>query len=238
MRNSIKIKIVSLVLMLATGAGVRAQAPVNYVSFSTNLAVGTSCVIGIDRLHPTQAVVGMIEVDHREKKMKKWTPEKLDNYLRTKPVPLCIGPGGNVYIMDHHHLVRALVDTGLSTSVYAVVKGSYLKFSETDFWRSMTSFDWLYTLDENGHELKFPEQLPRNIKDLRDDPYRSLAWAVRDAYGYDETEIPFADFQWAGFFRTRVKIGTGEDGFKTAVKTALALVHDPAAKELPGYKLR
>ena len=215
-----------------------AQAPQDFVPFSTNLAVGAMCKIGIAQLHPTQAVVGMIEVEQREKKMKKWTAEKLDNYLRRKIVPLCIGPGGNVYILDHHHLVRVLAESGLSTSVYAVIKGNYQPYSEADFWRTMKAIDWVYTLDANGHELKIPDQLPGNIKGLHDDPYRSLAWAVRDAYGYEETEEPFADFRWAAFFRSRVKIKDGQEGFKEAVKAALAMAHAPAARELPGYKAK
>jgi hypothetical protein len=213
-----------------------AQTSPVFVPFSTNLDVGAFCTIGIDRLHPMQAVIGMTEVRHREKKMMKWGAEKLDDYLREKIVPLCIGPGGNVYITDHHHLVRILGDTGLSTSVYAVVKGRYDRFSEQDFWRTMRAIEWVYTLDENGNELQIPEQLPKIFKDLRDDPYRSLAWAVRDAGGYEDTEIPFADFKWAGFFRSRVKIGTGDAEFKKAVRDALAMAHDPAAKKLPGFK--
>ncbi len=41
----------------------------------------------------------------------------------------------------------------------------------------------------------------RNIKDLAFDPYRSLAWIVRDRHGYLKTDAPFSEFKWANFFR-------------------------------------
>jgi len=39
----------------------------------------------------------------------------------------------------------------------------------------------------------------------------------------------------ADFFRHRVPIGPGREGFEAAVRKALALAHDPAARHLPGF---
>ena len=46
--------------------------------------------------------------------------------------------------------------------------------------------------------------LPKDLQCLKDDPYRSLAGFVRVAGGYRKTPAPFAEFQWADFFRTRI----------------------------------
>jgi hypothetical protein len=73
------------------------------------------------------------------------------------------------------------------------------------------------------------------VKGLVDDPYRSLAGYVRNAGGYVKTDAVFAEFLWADFFRHRVRIGPGRAGFEAAVQRAMALAHDPAAGELPGF---
>jgi hypothetical protein len=40
--------------------------------------------------------------------------------------------------------------------------------------------------------------LPSNVSELSNDPYRSLAWAVKSRKGFKATPIPFAEFIWAG----------------------------------------
>lgn len=58
---------------------------------------------------------------------------------------------------------------------------------------------------------------------------------MRERKGYAETDVPFAEFQWADFFRTRVKIESAAGGFERAVAAALKLAGSPKAKNLPGY---
>ena len=77
--------------------------------------------------------------------------------------------------------------------------------------------------------------LPKTLGEMRDDPFRSLSWAVRQKDGYQDIGEFFADFQWANFFRSRVTIGAGQDGFENAVEQALRLAKSAGAKELPGF---
>ncbi len=93
----------------------------------------------------------------------------------------------------------------------------------------------MYLHDETGKPLANPAGLPRTIGGMRDDPYRSLAWLVREKDGYSETESPCADFHWADFFRTRVHLGDGTNAFDQATTEAVAVAHSPEAKDLPGY---
>lgn len=209
----------------------------DFPPFSTSLPVGTNCVINMDVLHPLQCEVGMHEIELRAAKIRKKSPEKLEKYLLESGhiVPVVIGPGGTVYVTDHHHLCRALIESGVRTSVYATVKGNYADFTPEKFWRIMKVMNWVYERDENGREIKVPDDLPKTIKDLRDDPFRSLAWMVRhnDGYFYTDEELP--DFQWANFFRTRVKIGEGPDRWDRALADAMKICHSDEAKNLPGY---
>jgi hypothetical protein len=61
------------------------------------------------------------------------------------------------------------------------------------------------------------------------------ALLVRNAGGYRKTDIAFAEFLWADFFRHRVQIGPRPEDFEAAVREALPLAHRPAARHLPGF---
>ncbi len=206
-----------------------------FVPFRPDLPAGTKCKIEVSLLHPTQAAVGMYEVQLRSNKMQKWSAAKLDAYMRGKVAPVVVGPGNLVYLLDHHHLARVLADTKLSPTLYAVVKGSHAHLAARDFWKLMTEQHWVFLLDEAGHELKDPSQLPTAIRDMRDDPYRSLAWMVREQGGYNLSGAFFAEFQWANYFRHRIPFETTPAGYGQATAAALKISHDPAAKDLPGF---
>ncbi|WP_457836129.1 ParB-like protein, partial [Staphylococcus aureus] len=51
------------------------------------------------------------------------------------------------------------------------------------FLAFMDAHNWLHPYDAAGKRRDF-DALPRRIEDLADDPYRSLAGAVRRAGGY------------------------------------------------------
>jgi hypothetical protein len=80
--------------------------------------------------------------------------------------------------------------------------------------------------------------LPINIRGLADDPYRGLAWAVREAGGFEKTGEPFCEFRWADFLRKRIRMARTEGAFEEALKEALALAATPEAKHLPGYRAK
>ena len=115
------------------------------------------------------------------------------------------------------------------------IKANFAKLSWEAFWKKMNSKSWLYPYDENGEGPKPFDQLPATVSDLRDDPYRSLAGAVHDAGGFDKSHEPFAEFQWANFFRTRIQLGAGDSAIRHAVKEAKKLARSEAARDLPGY---
>jgi hypothetical protein len=101
---------------------------------------------------------------------------------------------------------------------------------------------WLF--DEQGNKVKF-EELPDGLKQLRDDPYRSLAWAVEKQGGFYKPCSDFGEFEWAKFFRTHGGKGDGAPiatpdeiraNLKKVAKLATKLAQSDAAKELPGYK--
>jgi hypothetical protein len=184
-------------------------------------------------LCPTQITVGMIEVRDKRKHLEQLGHHARRKYLEAHPVPAVFGPAGALYITDHHHLARALWEAGIASGLF-LVEADFTALHPQAFWVEMDARHWVHPIDAEGRRHGV-DALPKHVKGLVDDPYRSLAGYVRDAGGYVKTETAFAEFLWADFFRHRVPIGPGREGFEVAVRTALALAHDPAARHLPGF---
>ena len=177
----------------------------------TDARVGDFYKLRIKDLSPTQFAVGKAEIEVRagrmRKKLKK-DPGKLHDYLRVRPIPIVVR-GDRFYLVDHHHLVRALYDVenasrGKNICVYVKVLGNASSLEEVYFWKTMHADNLVYLFDQAGGGPQPPQTLPAHIKDLAFDPYRSLAWIVREQHGYIKNNVPFSEFKWANFFRTRV----------------------------------
>jgi len=187
----------------------------------------------VAKLHPTQITVGMIEVHDKRKHLEQLGHHERRDFLEAHPIPAVFGPGSVLYITDHHHLARALRDAGIDSGFF-LVEADFSALHPPAFWVEMDTRHWVHPIDAEGGRHGV-DALPRHVKDLVDDPYRSLAAYVRNAGGFLKTDTAFAEFLWADFFRHRVRIGPGRDGFEATVQRALALAHDPAARKLPGF---
>ena len=73
------------------------------------------------------------------------------------------------------------------------------------------------------------------MKDLEDDPYRSLAGFVREGGGFQKTLTPYAEFLWADFYRTRIALKLVKKNFARALQQAKRLATSADASALPGY---
>jgi hypothetical protein len=188
----------------------------------------------VDGLHPTQLAVGMEEVKEKEHKFKKMDGNELEKYEQDNPEPVVAGPGGALYIIDHHHLARALMDIGVNKT-YCTQMADYSRLMAPAFWKKMEEKKWVYTYDEYGNGPRPYSEIPDTVGGLKDDPYRSLAGAVRSAGGYEKTDAPFAEFKWADFFRDKFSRKDLINDFDHSVNKAVKIAHSPAASALPGY---
>ena len=190
--------------------------------------------VEIHRLRPTQVTVGLIEVHDKRDKLESLKKHEQKAFLFDHPIPAVWGPDGKLYITDHHHLGRAASEAGVDTGFF-LVEDDFSKVPIAQFWPRMAAARWAHPIDQHGQLCGF-ERIPDHLEKLIDDPYRSLAGYVRDAGGYDKSPTAFCEFQWADFFRPRVKIGPTRADFNDAVSAALKLAASPAAAQLPGYK--
>lgn len=195
-----------------------------------------SCEQIILEIHPTQISVGMLEVKQKEADIEEIQnhSKDLQDYLKKHAIPAVRGPGKQIYMVDHHHLALALYHRGIQ-KVCCQILADYRHLSQDAFWNQMGSKNWVYP-DYLGQ--RYPvTALPKDVLGLKDDPYRSLAGAVRDAGGYSKTTVPFAEFQWANFLRAHIPAQLVETDFKTAVKQGVELAQSETAHQavLPGY---
>lgn len=77
--------------------------------------------------------------------------------------------------------------------------------------------------------------IPKSVKDLIDDPFRSLAGELRRVGGFAKDTTLLSEFLWADFLRRRVKRKIVVTDFDHALEQALKLATSEDADYLPGW---
>lgn len=189
--------------------------------------------IAIADLRPTQMTVGMREVERKRAEWKKLAPTKTGTFLGRHMIPVVRGPKNRYYVIDHHHLSRALHDEGVEQVLISPV-ADLRALDKEEFWRFMDNRGWMHPFDGNG-ERQTRTELPKSVADLVDDPYRSLAGELRFAGGYAKDATPFSEFLWADALRRRVDSKSAKSDPETALTQALQFAKCPEASYLPGW---
>jgi hypothetical protein len=185
-------------------------------------------------LRPTQMTVGMREVKEKRKRFREHQSKKKQAELIGRHmIPVVLGPDKHYYVVDHHHLARALHDEGIKDILVTVI-GDLGMVDRDDFWGVMDNKRWVYPYDAKGERRHFKD-IPKNVGDLKDDPFRSLAGELRRAGGFAKDTTPFSEFLWADFLRRRMSRKNVDGNFTKAVEKALALAKSKDAIYLPGW---
>jgi hypothetical protein len=192
--------------------------------------------VAIIDLRPTQITVGMREVVAKRKRWRETASKKKKKgevFLGRHMIPVILGPNKRHYVIDHHHLARALHDEGVKDIAVTVV--SDLSALDRDaFWTVMDNRSWMHPFDAKGIRQHYRD-IPNSVVDLIDDPFRSLAGELRRAGGFAKDTTPFSEFIWADFLRRRMKRKLVVSDFDRAVDKALQLAKSPDAGYLPGW---
>ncbi len=189
--------------------------------------------VPLAELRPTQITVGMREV--REKR-KRWQEIKLDkgaDFLGKHMIPVILGPKDRHYVIDHHHLGRALLDEGVKDILVTVV-ANLSKLEKDAFWIFLDNRGWTHPYDDSGQRRTHAD-VPKSLANLVDDPFRSLAGELRRAGGFAKDTTPFAEFLWADFLRRRINRQNVEKDFDQTLEKALQLAKSQDADFLPGW---
>jgi hypothetical protein len=185
-------------------------------------------------LRPTQMTVGMREVKEKRKRWRAHASKRKQAELLGKHmIPVVLGPDKKHYVVDHHHLARALHDEGVKDVLVTVI-ADLTMVDKDAFWSVLDHRRWAYPYDSKGERRHFRD-IPKSITGLKDDPYRSLAGEIRRAGGYAKDTTPFSEFLWADLFRRRIARKDVDGDFASAVEKALAIAKSKDAIYLPGW---
>jgi hypothetical protein len=119
----------------------------------------------------------------------------------------------------------------LPVSIVADMSG--LSFDRV--WTTLESRNWIHPFDDEGRRCLY-DDMPASVDDLIDDPYRSLAGALKRAGAYAKDKAPFSEFRWADFLRCRIPRELLERNFGRALALAANLAQSTEAAALPGWQ--
>ncbi|MGB5905203.1 MAG: ParB-like protein [Xanthobacteraceae bacterium] len=191
-------------------------------------------LIPILSLRPTQMTVGMREVKEKRRRWRQHKSKtKQAELLGRHMIPVVHGPDGHHYVVDHHHLARALHDEGVENVLVTII-ADLTMVDRDSFWLVLDSRRWVYPYDAKGVRHHYKD-IPKSVTDLKDDPFRSLAGELRRAGGFAKDTTPFSEFLWADFFRRRLSRKSVAGDFEKAVEKALSLARSSEAVYLPGW---
>ena len=189
--------------------------------------------VPIAELRPTQVTVGYREVAEKRREWDDRAEGDRAEWLGRHMIPVLLGPKKRSYVIDHHHLTRALLEEGCEGVLVNVVAD--LSMLDRDaFWVFADNRGWCHPYDAEGQRAGF-DAIPKSVADLSDDPYRSLAGALRRAGGFAKETIPFTEFMWADALRRRIKRRDVDASFSAALLQALEFAKSRDARYLPGW---
>ena len=189
--------------------------------------------VDIADLRPTQITVGMREVKAKQKGWREKKGKKGGEFLGKHMIPVILGPDDRHYVIDHHHLARALHEEGVKNVLVTVVANLSMVDRDT-FWTFLDNRSWMHPFDDKGRRRHYKD-IPKSVRDLVDDPFRSLAGELRRAGGFTKDTTPFSEFLWADFLRRRIKRKLVEHDFDRAIITAMKFAKSQEAIFLPGW---
>lgn len=191
--------------------------------------------VEIAELHPTQLTLGMVEVARRAKRMSALGKRELDDLIEDKAVPCIIGPKGQLYMIDHHHFCRALLLCGRRTALQDVsATKDWSHLDPRDFWPAMDKQGMCWPIDADGNRRPYA-RIPNHVRELTDNPWRTLARSVRGKAFRDDDDTPFKEFMWGEYFRTFMSKRLIETDLDLAEDLACKLAELDEAQDLPGF---
>jgi hypothetical protein len=189
--------------------------------------------VAVSNLRPTQITVGMREVLAKRKRWRETASKKSGRFLGGHMIPVILGPKKRHYVVDHHHLARALHDEGVKELAVTIIAD--LGALDPDaFWTVMDNRNWMHPYDAEGNRRHYRD-IPKTVSGLLDDPFRSLAGELRRTGGFAKDTTPFSEFLWADFLRRRIKRKLVERDFGRAMEKALLFAKSAEAGYLPGW---
>ena len=193
--------------------------------------------VAVASLQPTQWCVGLTEVWARQNDFARETRDTRLQQLRKKPVPLVRSAAGELWMVDRHHRLRALLGLDPQATTWGYVIADLEVSDRHAVFQLLDQRGWLYLIDGRGHGPRPAAELPRSLLDLEDDPYRSLVWKLKqEGLIKPQRQIPYHEFRWGHWLRRRPLPPFSSRHLHPALIPARRLVCSQAASGLAGWK--
>ena len=193
--------------------------------------------VALADLQPTQMCVGLAEIRSRQRDFAQDDPAERRRYLQRKPTPLVRNASGELWMVDRHHRLRALLELDAGASAFGYVALDLPVVDRAEVLAALHQRGWLYLYDGRGLGPLPPTALPRRLTDTHDDPYRSLVWKLkREGMIAAAPLIPFHEFRWGAWLRSRTLPPFSSERLEPALPAARALVRSAAAQHLAGWQ--
>jgi hypothetical protein len=189
--------------------------------------------VKIADLRPTQMTLGYHEVRRKRETWRAQRKKLGEKYIEHHMIPAVLGPKQHYYLVDHHHLARALHEEGVE-HILVVVLARLDRLEKYPFWVFLDNHSWVHPFDADGRRRDYGK-IPKRVADMQDDPYRSVAGELRRAGGFAKDATPFTEFMWADALRPRIERKTIERDFGRAMEQALRFARSADADYLPGW---
>jgi len=152
-------------------------------------------------------------------------------------VPLVRGGDGNIWMVDRHHRLRALLELMPEATAYGYVALELAASKPAAVLADLRERGWLYLYNGRGLGPHHPSALPTTLLGLEDDPYRSLVWKLkREGVIKAAPLIPFHEFRWGAWLRSRSLPPFSSQQLTPALPAARALARSEAASHLAGWQ--
>ena len=188
-------------------------------------------------LHPTQMCVGLSEVWSRKKEFAQESKSQIMSYLLSKPIPIVKNNKNELWILDRHHRLRALIELDQKAEGYGYLIDIIDTSDNYQVLKFLAKKGWLYLYDSRGNGPKPLNALPNNLLNMEDDPYRSLVWKLKkEGFVSPQPVIPYHEFLWGKWLRTRPLPPFNSKNLSPALPIARNLASSQEASHLAGWK--
>ena len=193
--------------------------------------------VPVRNLRPTQWCVGLAEVWARQNDFATETRSERLDYLRGKPVPLVRGSSGDLWMVDRHHRLRALLEIDPQAITPGYLIADQVGNDLQDVLAFLQRHGWLYLYDGRGCGPREATDLPPSLLELEDDPYRSLVWKLKKEGAIKpEPQIPYHEFRWGAWLRSRPLPPFSSRQLEPALQPSKRLVCSASASGMPGWR--
>ena len=180
--------------------------------------------VAVKELRPMQMTVGMREVELKRQMIRAQSEKETGTFLGRHMVPVVLGPKKRNYVVDHHHMARALLEEGVK------VTSDLSKLDKDAF---------LTVLDNRGRmHQRQAARLRRAAQEHgrpRRRPLPQRCWRIAQARRLRQGHDAFQRIPVGGFPAPAHRPGCVAKSFDKAIKRALALAKSEDADYLPGW---